>query len=178
MEAIITAATVASMFFNLASSQSSSSYVYNAKIDSDKVEVMNVYNLNDNSLTNKLQCSFKYDAENRLVSKTVQVWNEMSCAWENSYEFRYTYNESGYNLSRCCWNNKTNSFDNAKEYMDYEMIGKDVMAVNTYKYNEESKTYVLVDKILTMHPEKEILYALADGFDSTTSFIETSYKVK
>lgn len=174
MEAIITAATVATMFFNISGSQSQSDYVYNAKFNDNKVEVMNVYNQTDCGLVNHYQYSYQYDEQNRLVSKTAQKWNETTDRWENAYELCYEYKDCGYEVSRSKWDQKANDFAQADQKMNYEMLGNEVMAVNTFRLDDNTKDYVLVDKILLMHPENEVLYAQTEKMEKSSSSAELS----
>ena len=150
MEVIITAATVASMFFNMANAPEQSGFAYNAQMNGNKVETVRVLKSTDEGLFNKLQYAYDYDSEDRLVKKTVKRWNSVANTWENAYELKYTYAPDGYILVRRDWNKKTQKFDDAKQMMNYKMIQNNVMAVNTYELNKNND-YVMVNNVLVMN---------------------------
>jgi len=159
MEIIITAATVASMFFNMANAPEQSGFAYNAQMNGNKVEKVHVLKSTEEGLSNKLQYAFDYDSEDRLAKKTVKRWNSVANTWENAYELDYTYMTDGYTLVRRDWNKKTQKFDEAKQMTNYKMIQNNVMAVNTYELNKNND-YVMVNNVLVMNPQEDIRYAV------------------
>ena len=159
MEIIITAATVASMFFNMANAPEQSGFAYNAQMNGNKVEKVHVLKSTEEGLSNKLQYAFDYDSEDRLAKKTVKRWNSVANTWENAYELEYTYVLDGYTLVRRDWNKKTQKFDEAKQMTNYKMIQNNVMAVNTYELNKNND-YVMVNNVLVMNPQEDIRYAV------------------
>lgn len=159
MEVIITAATVASMFFNMANAPEQSGFAYNAQMNGNKVETVRVLKSTEEGLSNKLQYAYDYDSEDRLVKKTVKRWNSVANTWENAYELKYTYAPDGYILVRRDWNKKTQKFDEAKQMTNYKMIQNNVMAVNTYELNKNND-YVMVNNVLIMNPQEDLHYAV------------------
>ena len=73
MEAIITAATVATMFFNLVNSSEPNGFCYNVAMDQDHVTMVNVFDVSENILEHKLQYEYAYDDQDRLVKKTAKI---------------------------------------------------------------------------------------------------------
>ncbi len=165
MEAIITAATVATMFFNVANSSVKNGFNYNATLEGDKIVAVNVYDASSKYLQNKMQYSYSYDENSRLVKKTAQKFNTVTNKWENAYELVYTYSENGYTLSRNNWNAKTQEFENAKQMMAYQMVNKDVMAVSTYKWDDATNDFAQTENILVMSPQQEVLYSLSENIE-------------
>ncbi len=159
MEVIITAATVASAFFNLSTSSSTSSLYYDTKTDSNKVVAVNVYDESDGLLYNKNQYSFEYDQQNRLVRKIVKSWDSCSREYVNTCEYEYSYNASGYNIVHKYWDEKKHAFDDADGMTSYDVIGSNVLAVNTYKWQDNTKKFVRVNAMLVMDPHLDLFYA-------------------
>lgn len=160
MEAIITAASVASMFMSLASSPADNGFAYNAVWNGEKIEQIYVYSKNQNLLSHKLRYMYEYDSMNRISKKTAMTWNYFDGEWENAYELNYTYGLSGYSLEQNCWNEVTCSFDKKKSKMVYDMLGADVMAVNIYTWDAVLNEYTVSDNMLVMHPVDKVLLAL------------------
>ena len=70
MNTIITICTVLSMYMTSLENVNSE-YFYNADIVNGIVTTMYVYDSSDTGLTPKFSYDFKYDAEGRLIEKTV-----------------------------------------------------------------------------------------------------------
>ncbi len=165
MEPIITAATVATMFFNVASSPVNNGYNYNATMDGDKIVSVNVYNKDGKYLNNKLQYDYTYDAQNRLTKQVAMRYNSVSGKWENDYVLVYSYEDNGYTLERHDWNKKTMAYNEANEMMVYQMISDNVMAVNTYKKTADDKDFAKVESVTVMNPQHEILMGMAENLE-------------
>lgn len=159
MEVIITAATVASVFFNLSTSSSNNSLYYNTKMDSDKVVAVNVYDEYNGLLYNKNQYSFEYDQQNRIARKIVRTWDSSSRQYINTCEYEYRYNTAGYSIIHKCWNEKKHVFDNADGMTSFDIVGNNVLAVNTYKRQGDREGLVRVDAMLVMDPHLDLFYA-------------------
>lgn len=162
MEAIITVATVAAMYMNLAGSPVENGYNYNARINGGKVEQISVYAKNEGMLSNKLQYDYVYDEAGRLAVQVAKTWNSSRNRWENYYELNYNYDETGYSLVRCDYNKRTGKFDKHVGKYTYEMLDGNVMAVNSYRWDKNCNDYAMVDNILVMNPTPDVLYAQAD----------------
>ena len=155
MEMIITAATVATMFFNSATSESNN-YFYNAQMEDGKVETLSVMKNDCNMLTNKLQYRFVYDSQDRLSVKEALLWNERSMRWEPDYRLDYAYAEDGFSVSMRKWNKKKDEYGEVTEKMDYAMVLDNVMAINHYEC-VKGETMELKSNMLVMNPDERLL---------------------
>ena len=156
MESIITAATVATMFFNVANS-TTSDYVYNADMENGKVESFYVMNTDGKYLTNKLRYDYSYDEQDRLVEKTAMLWNAKKMTWEPDFRLDFAYTSSGYSVERRDWDAKSGEFADVSGRMEYEMMFDEVMAVNTYKRDRKTNAFELTDNFLVMNPQNQLL---------------------
>lgn len=158
MEAIITAATVMAMYLNVTTS-GEGPYAYNADIENGRVNSLVIFEDRDDSLTPKLQYSYKYDEDGRLVAREDRKWN----SWRREYEpyrlTEYQYGDEGYTVQLRRWNRSRNAYGDAVEKMEYSRIGENVMAVDTYRRDKGSDELTLCDNFLVMHPD---LMALKD----------------
>ncbi|MBQ7422815.1 MAG: DUF3836 domain-containing protein [Prevotella sp.] len=159
MESIITAATVATLFFNTAT-QGTGNFVYNADMEQGQVKSLCVFNQKGTYLERKLKYSYAYDAEERLVRKEAFIWNEYKNQWEPDYRLDYAYTETGYSLERRNWDRHAKEYGDACSAMEYEMVFGNVMAVNIYKYNARAEELRLTGNMLVMNPQESQLLAL------------------
>lgn len=159
MEAIITAATIATMFFNVANS-TTGDYAYNAEMNEGRVESLCVMNRDGKFLNNKLRYIYSYDELDRLVQKTAMIWNERKMTWEPEYRLDMAYDFEGYSVERREWNRKTGSYGEASERMEYEMILTQVMSVTKYKRDSRTNEMEHMGKFLVMNPQTELLAGL------------------
>ena len=137
METILTAATILAMYLNL-SSNPGSDYAYNAQIEDGAVKTLQVYSSEAEMLTPKLQYSYSYDAEGKVVEKEAQKWNAARSVWEPYYRHAYTYSASGYAVRRTGWNQRTGRYDLPQGMVSYEVVNGSVTAVNTYTLGQRS----------------------------------------
>lgn len=151
METILTAATILAMYLNL-SSNPGSDYAYNAQIEDGAVKTLQVYSSEAEMLTPKLQYSYSYDAEGKVVEKEAQKWNAARSVWEPYYRHTYTYSASGYAVRRTGWNQRAGRYDLPQGMVSYEVVNGSVTAVNTYTWNSEACDYAWADAILVMNP--------------------------
>lgn len=156
MEAIITAATVATMFFNVADS-TTSDYVYNAYMVDGKVESLSVMDCNGRYLANKLRYRYSYDGHDRLLQKTAMLWNERKMTWEPEYRLDFAYTENGYSVERRLWDRVANDYGEASERMEYELLFDEVMAVNTYRRDRRTNEFELTGNLLVMNLQAQLL---------------------
>ena len=76
MEAIITAATVLTMYFNAVNSNEPN-YMYNGDMEDGKVNKIEVYEKNANAqMTQKMEYCYEYDEQGRLTNKEMLSWDE------------------------------------------------------------------------------------------------------
>ena len=158
MEAIITAATVATMFFNLVNSSEPNGFCYNVAMDQDHITMVNDFDVSENILEHKLQYEYAYDDQDRLVKKTAKIYK--AGKWETSYVLDFSYDIAGYSVTRRRWDAKHNSLAQADELMTYETLANGMMAVDTYKWDEKNNDFARVDGFLMMNPGSDVLYAL------------------
>lgn len=156
METIITAATVATMFFNMANT-TTGEYAYNADIESGRVENMYVMKHDGKYLNNKLRYQYTYDEWDRLIQKEALLWNNETRSWEPDYCLYFAYTENGYHVERSEWDSKAQRYGDAHERMEYEMLYGNVVAVNTYERTSFAAEFELKTNMLVMNPQDRLL---------------------
>ena len=161
MDAIITAATIFTMYFNLANATiAGGDFYYNADVQDNKVCTMCVYNENaDKMLSSKIKYDFTYDAKNRLVSREAYKWNSETNEWNNYYLINFSYEYDRYDIVLNMWNSKTNAYDMVKEKYVYGVKNNYVTSVHKYKWNDKNREFDFIDHHLSIDNDKPVLMA-------------------
>ena len=135
MNTIITICTVLSMYMTSLENVNSE-YFYNADIVNGIVTTMYVYDSSDTVLTPKFSYDFKYDAEGRLIEKTVNRWDKWNQQYKPSTRLEMTYTDNGYEVSHSVWSKKGWK---ATEKVFYQMESNQVLSVNYLQPNHQGK---------------------------------------
>lgn len=159
MDIIITAATVLATVSNSIGT-TDSDYYYNANVENNQVNRLEVLHKCGNYLSRKVQYNFIYDDENRLLVKEAQRWNADRLRWEPSYKLEYAYNENGFSVARSDWDRKADAYGKVNEMMDYTVLNDNVMAISILKRTNE--TLELDSRMLAMNSSDAMLLAMAD----------------
>ena len=157
METIITVFTVLSMYFNAVSSNSSD-YYYNADIENGAVKTLYVYAQQGDMLQNKLTCQFSYDANGRLVEKTVSRWDTWKNRFVPDYRLQFCYTDNGYELSHSDWNDKTQEWKNVDEKAVYTFSMDNLVSVNYLKRDHRGDFHP-IDHLTISNTWNDILLA-------------------
>ena len=150
MSTIITVTTIMSMYMNLTTNVENSKYCYNADIEDGKVMAMVVYDKDGESLNAKLKRLYTYDEQGRLTMRETLVWNNDKQTWTKNSCLSYNYDTEGYTVEKRLWDETKNDYAMAKNYSRYTILMDNVLAVNNYKYDNDSCSYVLIDKMLML----------------------------
>ena len=150
MNTIITVSTIMSMYMNLTTNVENSKFCYNADIENGCVKSIEVYANNGEYLKANLKRLYIYDEQNRLVKRETLKWNKKRMAWENHSCLCYNYNPEGYTIEKRFWNETKHDYAETKEYSHYTVLMDNVLAVNSYKLDENSGEFALSDNMLVM----------------------------
>ena len=150
MEAIITAATVLTMYFNAVNSNEPN-YMYNGDMEDGKVNKIEVYEKNANAqMTQKMEYCYEYDEQGRLTNKEMLSWDEAKKQWTKSTRMRYKYFKNGYNVEVSQWNAKKQAYDLPSEVTLYRQVAPSLTSVKTYKMNETQDNMYLTSRMMVM----------------------------
>ena len=137
---------------NAVNNNSLEGFVYNTRMDGDRVETKNVYKVKeDKYLQNHLQYNYAYDAEGRVSSKEVSKWSK------GKYCLNFSYDGGEVNMEYAAWNSKDNAYTDVKTKAVYQING---MGVNyqSYEWNKKESSWNLMVEHSTQ-PEEIILFA-------------------
>jgi hypothetical protein len=152
MEAIITAATVLTMYFNAINSNDVN-YMYNGDMEDGKVNKIEVYEKNsDQQMEQKMEYCYKYDEQGRLADKEMLSWDEAKQQWTKSSRLTYKYFKNGYNVEVSYWNSDKQQYDLPAEVTLYRSQAPNLTTVKTYKMNEKQDNMYLSSSMIVMEP--------------------------
>ena len=152
MEAIITAATVLTMYFNAINSNDVN-YMYNGDMEDGKVNKIEVYEKNsDQRMEQKMEYCYKYDEQGRLADKEMLSWDEAKQQWTKSSRLTYKYFKNGYNVEVSYWNSDKQQYDLPAEVTLYRSQAPNLTTVKTYKMNEQQDNMYLSSSMIVMEP--------------------------
>ena len=152
MEAIITAATVLTMYFNAINSNDVN-YMYNGDMEDGKVNKIEVYEKNsDQQMEQKMEYYYKYDEQGRLADKEMLSWDEAKQQWTKSSRLTYKYFKNGYNVEVSYWNSDKQQYDLPAEVTLYRSQAPNLTTVKTYKMNEQQDNMYLSSSMIVMEP--------------------------
>jgi hypothetical protein len=150
MESIITAATVLTMYFNAINS-SDVNYLYNADMEDNVVNKIEVYEKNANQqMAQKMEYTYEYDEQGRLVNKEMLSWDEAKQQWSKSSRLVYKYYKKGYNVEVSTWNADKQAYDLPSEVTLYRSAGPNMTSVKTYRMNETQDNMYLANRMIVM----------------------------
>lgn len=152
MEAIITAATVLTMYFNAINSNDVN-YLYNADMEDGVVNKIEVYEQNaEHPMTQKMEYRYEYDELGRLANKEMLSWDEAKQEWQKSSRLAYKYYKNGYNVEVAYWNAQKQAYDLPVEVTLYRTQAPNLTTVKTYKMNEAHDNMYLASRMVVMEP--------------------------
>ena len=132
MEAIITAATVLTMYFNA-----------NFKANAQSTE---------NTVAQKMEYRYEYDEQGRLSNKETLSWDEAKKEYQKSSRLSYKYFKNGYNVEVSSWNAEKQTYDLPSEVTLYRSQAPNLTTVKTYKMNETHDNMYLTSRTVVMEP--------------------------
>ena len=160
MEAIITAATVLTMYFNAVNSDNAN-YMYNGEMEDGVVNKIEVYAQNDrHQMEQKMEYCYAYDEQGRLHDKETLTWDETTKQWTKSSRLTYRYYKNGYNVEMSYWNAEKQQYDLPMEVTLYRSIAPDLTTVKTYKMNEQQDNMFMTSSMVMMEPLDSRLLAV------------------
>ena len=152
MEAIITAATVLTMYFNAINSNDVN-FMYNGDMEDGVVNKIEVYERNsDQQMEEKMEYCYKYDEQGRLADKEMLSWDEAKQEWAKSSRLTYRYFKNGYNVEVSYWNKEKQAYDLPAEVTLYRSQAPNLTTVKTYKMNEKQDNMYLSSSMIVMEP--------------------------
>jgi YD repeat-containing protein len=152
MEAIITAATVLTMYFNAVNSDNAN-YMYNGEVEDGVINKIEVYAENDHhQMTQKMEYRYVYDEQGRLQDKEMMTWDEATKQWTKSSRLTYKYFKNGYNVEMSYWNAEKQQYDLPTEVTLYRSKAPSLTTVRTYRMNETQDNMYLSSSMLVMEP--------------------------
>ena len=152
MEAIITAATVLTMYFNAINSNEPN-YLYNADMEDGVVNKIEVYEQNaEHPMAQKIEYRYEYDELGRLANKEMLSWDEAKKEWRKSSRLSYKYYKNGYNVAVSLWNAEKQSYDIPTEVTLYRSQAPNLTTVKTYKMNDTRDNMYLSSRMVVMEP--------------------------
>ena len=160
MEAIITAATVLTMYFNAVNSNDAN-YMYNGEMEDGVVNKIEVYVQNNKKqMEQKMEYCYAYDEQGRLQNKETLTWDEATKQWTKSSRLTYRYFKNGYNVEMSYWNAEQQQYDLPTEVTLYRSIAPNLTTVKTYKMNEQQDNMFLTSSMVMMEPLDSHLLAV------------------
>ena len=160
MEAIITAATVLTMYFNAVNSNDAN-YMYNGEMEDGVVNKIEVYvQYNKKQMEQKMEYCYAYDEQGRLQNKETLTWDEATKQWTKSSRLTYRYFKNGYNVEMSYWNAEQQQYDLPTEVTLYRSIAPNLTTVKTYKMNEQQDNMFLTSSMVMMEPLDSRLLAV------------------
>lgn len=160
MEAIITAATVLTMYFNAVNSDNAN-YMYNGEMEDGVVNKIEVYAQNDrHQREQKMEYCYAYDEQGRLQDKETLTWDETTKQWTKSSRLTYRYYKNGYNVEMSYWNAEKQQYDLPMEVTLYRSIAPNLTTVKTYKMNEQQDNMFMTSSMVMMEPLDSRLLAV------------------
>ena len=152
MEAIITAATVLTMYFNAVNSNDAN-YMYNGDMEDGVVNKIEVYAQNDKKqMEQKMEYCYEYDEQGRLQEKEMLSWDEAQQQWVKNCRLTYKYYKNGYNMEMSYWNAEKQAYDLPTEVTLYRSAGPNLTTVKTYKMTEQKDNMFLTSSMVVMEP--------------------------
>ena len=152
MEAIITAATVLTMYFNAINSNDVN-YMYNGDMEDGKVNKIEVYEKNsDQQMEQKMEYCYKYDEQGRLADKEMLSWDEATQSWTKDSRLTYKYYKNGYNVEVSYWDKTKQAYDLPVEVTLYRSMAPSLTTVKTYKMNETKDNMYMTSRMVVMEP--------------------------
>ena len=156
MEAIITAATVLTMYFNAVNSNDAN-YMYNGDMEDGVVNKIEVYAQNDShQMEQKMEYCYAYDEQGRLQEKETLNWDEATKQWTKSSRLTYKYYKNGYNVEMSYWNADLQQYDLPTEVTLFRSMAPNLTTVKTYKMNEAKDNMFLTSSMVMMEPLDDI----------------------
>ena len=156
MEAIITAATVLTMYFNAVNSNDAN-YMYNGDMEDGVVNKIEVYAQNDShQMEQKMEYCYAYDEQGRLQDKETLNWDEATKQWTKSSRLTYKYYKNGYNVEMSYWNADLQQYDLPTEVTLFRSMAPNLTTVKTYKMNEAKDNMFLTSSMVMMEPLDDI----------------------
>jgi hypothetical protein len=156
MEAIITAATVLTMYFNAVNSDNAN-YMYNGEMEDGVVNKIEVYAQNDrHQMEQKMEYCYAYDEQGRLTTREVVRWDENKQDWVNDFRHTYKYYKNGYNMETSKWDVARQTYDIPSEVTLYREVAPTVTSVRTYRMNEAKDNMYLTNSLLCMESLDQI----------------------
>ena len=156
MEAIITAATVLTMYFNAVNSNDAN-YMYNGDMEDGVVNTIEVYAQNDShQMEQKMEYCYAYDEQGRLQEKETLNWDEATKQWTKSSRLTYKYYKNGYNVEMSYWNADLQQYDLPTEVTLFRSMAPNLTTVKTYKMNEAKDNMFLTSSMVMMEPLDDI----------------------
>ncbi len=157
MNTIITICTVLSMYMT-SLHDINSEYYYNADIDNGIVKTMYVYDKVSNGISPKLSYDFKYDAEGRLIEKTVNIWDSWSKQYKPSFRLEMSYYDNSYEVALSLWNKHKKEWKTSSEKIIYQIENDQVTTVNYLQRNHQGE-YDPIDCMSILDPSEGLLLA-------------------
>lgn len=137
-------------------------FVYNTEGAENRITATVVYKKSENGkyLSHHLKYNYTYDDQQRLVKKEALKWDFYSEKWEKSYCLKYAYGAAGYSIEYALWNKSESDYTNeiARQTYDEQIDGAVIVA--SYKWDKNSKGWVMKDNTVMMNPGTILLSSL------------------
>lgn len=158
----ITASTVLSLF---GGNSVNNDFLYKTEFTPEQIICGKIiYENNDGYYQQSLHYNYKYDEQNRLLTKEVQTWNTDENKWENTYCLNYEYKNDNQMIVRQNWNVRNNSYSDFVEKMEFQVIGESVYSVTTHKWNCNQKDWAFVNRTAIYNPHADFLTNINSSF--------------
>ena len=149
MGTIITAATIMATYVS-AINDANTPYFYNAEIENDQIKTMYVLENDGETLQQKIEYDYKYDAQGRLTCKEAKRFNVVSGKFVPDFKLNYTYTTDGYYMERCNWNESKNDYDAATDRIEYKNESENIIGIVNYEWNDRLSKMIVKDTMLLM----------------------------
>jgi hypothetical protein len=150
----ITASTILSMYLN---PSATGDFYYNADINNQQVTSLTVFKTEDSQLFAKWKYDYKYDSDNRLVSKEAWRWDNDNMKWAKDHRIDIAYDNNQRTVERSLWDKRHSTYASPVDKYVYSVTMDNVVAVAKYKWDKSRDDFKMIDKFLVMDPQNNIM---------------------
>ncbi len=105
----------------------------------------------------KTKCTCSYDEANRIVSKEVAKWDNVSKKWIPRNCYFYTYDNDGFTVELSRWDSRKKEYQPIAKTAYHGEVG-DYIVMTQYKWDKEKDIFSQIGNPLLMSPNN-VFYA-------------------
>ncbi len=98
------------IFSIVASAVQPKNYIYDTKMDGDKIVSKVIYVEESGLLNKEIKYDFTYNEKGEVIEKVAYRWNASREQWDNLYKTVYQHKADGIYSSYCMWDKKSKTY--------------------------------------------------------------------